>query len=218
MGSNYLIKFLEEKEVLTITKKRHTYLTYYGLEQQDTYVLKEGVIKTSIILRDGREFNISYIKGPDIISLLKDEVSQYTSAPFNVRIESETATFYRIPRVLFWEYVNQDSKLQDYVNSYYRNKLAEAIFRQQLMTMNGKNEAVCAFIYQLIPLFGRKVNNGILIDFQVTNDDIAGFCGISTRNSVNRILRGLREENVITMVNQKIVVLDKDYLKQFIQA
>lgn len=49
MGSNYLIKFLEEKEVPTITKKRHTYLTYYGLEQQDTYVLKEGVIKTSII-------------------------------------------------------------------------------------------------------------------------------------------------------------------------
>lgn len=94
MGSNYLIKFLEEKEAPTITKKRHTYLTYYGLEQQDTYVLKEGVIKTSIILRDGREFNISYIKGPDIISLLKDEVSQYTSAPFNVRIESETATFF----------------------------------------------------------------------------------------------------------------------------
>lgn len=150
MGSNYLIKFFEEKDVPTVTKKRHTYLTYYGLEQQDTYVLKEGVIKTSIILRDGREFNISYIKGPDIISLLKDEVSQYTSAPFNVRIESDTAVFYRIPRVLFWEYVNQDTNLQDYVNSYYRNKLSEAILRQQLMTMNGKNGAVCAFIYLFI--------------------------------------------------------------------
>lgn len=218
MGSNYLIKFLEKKDVPTVTKKRHTYLTYYGLEQQDTYVLKEGVIKTSIILRDGREFNISYIKGPDIISLLKDEVSQYTSAPFNVRIESDTAVFYRIPRVLFWEYVNQDTNLQDYVNSYYRNKLSEAILRQQLVTMNGKNGAVCAFIYSLIPLFGRKLKDGIIIDFQVTNDDIAGFCGISTRNSVNRILRGLREENVITMVNQKILILDEDYLKQFIQA
>ena len=218
MGSNYLIKFLEKKDVPTVTKKRHTYLTYYGLEQQDTYVLKEGVIKTIIILRDGREFNISYIKGPDIISLLKDEVSQYTSAPFNVRIESDTAVFYRIPRVLFWEYVNQDTNLQDYVNSYYRNKLSEAILRQQLMTMNGKNGAVCAFIYSLIPLFGRKLKDGIIIDFQVTNDDIAGFCGISTRNSVNRILRGLREENVITMVNQKILILDEDYLKQFIQA
>lgn len=28
MGSNYLIKFLEEKEAPTITKKRHTYLDY----------------------------------------------------------------------------------------------------------------------------------------------------------------------------------------------
>ena len=128
------------------------------------------------------------------------------------------ATFYRIPRVLFWSYVNQDQKLQDYVNAYYREKLTEAIFRQQLMIMNGKTGAICSFLYQLIHLFGRKVEAGILIDFQITNDDIAGFCGISTRNSVNRILRGLREENIITMVNQKIVVLDKDYLKQFIQA
>ena len=59
---------------------------------------------------------------------LKDEVSQYTSAPFNVRIESETATFYRILRVLFWDFVNQDPELKEYVNSYYRTKLTEAIF------------------------------------------------------------------------------------------
>lgn len=155
MGGNYLVKFLEEKEVPTITKKRHTYLTYYGLEQQDTYVLKEGIVKTSIILRDGREFNISYIKGPDIISLLKDEVSQYTSAPFNVRIESETATFYRIPRVLFWDFVNQDPELKEYVNSYYRTKLTEAIFRQQLMTMNGKKRS-SMFFYLSIDSFIRK--------------------------------------------------------------
>lgn len=157
MGSNYLIKFLEEKDVPTVTKKRHTYLTYYGLEQQDTYVLKEGVIKTSIILRDGREFNISYIKGPDIISLLKDEVSQYTSAPFNVRIESDTAVFYRIPRVLFWEYVNQDTNLQDYVNSYYRNKLSEAILRQQLMTMKWKKWSCLCFYLFVNSIIWKKI-------------------------------------------------------------
>ena len=41
---------LKEKNVATIKKKKHTYLTYYGLEQQDTYVLKDGVVKTSVIL------------------------------------------------------------------------------------------------------------------------------------------------------------------------
>ena len=110
MNHEYLLDFLEKKDIPTVHKLRHAYLTYYGLDQQNTYVLKEGVVKTSIILRDGREFNISYLKAPDIISLLRDEVSQYTSAPFNVRIESETAVFYKIPRVTFWEYVNEDKK------------------------------------------------------------------------------------------------------------
>lgn len=168
MDNEYLLNFLKEKNVAIIKKKKHTYLTYYGLEQQDTYVLKDGIVKTSVILPDGREFNISYINTPDILSLLRDQVSQYTSAPFNVRIESDVATFYRIPRVLFWDYVSQDKGLQDYVNSYYREKLSEAIFRQQIMMMNGKTGAICSFLYQLIDLFGRKVEAGTLIDFQIT--------------------------------------------------
>ena len=188
MDNEYLLNFLKEINVAPIKKKKHTYLTYYGLEQQDTYVLKDGIVKTSVILPDGREFNISYINTPDILSLLRDQVSQYTSAPFNVRIESDVATFYRIPRGLFWDYVSQDKELQDYVNSYYREKLSEAIFRQQIMMMNGKTGAICSFLYQLINLFGRKVEAGTLIDFQITNDDIAGFCGISTRNSVSRFI------------------------------
>ena len=218
MDNEYLLNFLKEKNVATIKKKKHTYLTYYGLEQQDTYVLKDGVVKTSVILPDGREFNISYINTPDILSLLRDQVSQYTSAPFNVRVESDVATFYRIPRVLFWDYVSQDKKLQDYVNSYYREKLSEAIFRQQIMMMNGKTGAICSFLYQLIHLFGRKVEAGTLIDFQITNDDIAGFCGISTRNSVNRILRGLRENGIIFIADQKILIKDKEYLEQYVKG
>lgn len=219
MDNEYLLNFLKEKNVATIKKKKHTYLTYYGLEQQDTYVLKDGIVKHNVsFYQMVCEFNISYINTPDILSLLRDQVSQYTSAPFNVRIESDVATFYRIPRVLFWDYVSQDKELQDYVNSYYREKLSEAIFRQQIMIMNGKTGAICSFLYQLIDLFGRKVEAGTLIDFQITNDDIAGFCGISTRNSVSRIICKLKEEGIIKIVNQKILILDVDFLKQYVQC
>ena len=62
------------------------------------------------------------------------------------------------------------------------------------------------------------MKEGILIDFQITNDDIAGFCGISTRNSVNRILRGLRENGVISVEDQKILIKDKEYLEQYMQG
>ncbi len=80
MDNAYLLSFLTQKNIPTIIRKHHTYLTYYGLEQQYTYVLKEGVIKTSIILKDGREFNFAYLQGPDIISLIRDEVSSYWSS------------------------------------------------------------------------------------------------------------------------------------------
>ena len=86
------------------------------------------------------------------------------------------------------------------------------------MTMNGKTGAVCAFLYLQIEPFGKKMKEGILIDFQITNDDIAGFCGISTRNSVNRILRRLRENGVISVENQKILIKDKEYLEQYMQG
>lgn len=217
MNNSYLLSFLSQRNIHTITRKRHAYLTYCGLEQQYTYILKEGVVKTSIILKDGREFNIAYLKGPNIISLLRDEISSYTSAPFNVRVETEEATFYLIPRVEFWNYINNDRKLQDYVKEYYRLNLAEAIQRQQLMSMNGRTGAVCAFLYTLVHQFGKEHKNGWLIDFPVTNEDIAGFCGISTRNSVNRILHNLKEQGIIDIQNQKILVMDMLYMQQYVQ-
>ncbi|MFC0424992.1 Crp/Fnr family transcriptional regulator [Lactiplantibacillus plajomi] len=208
----FLLSYLEAHDVPTIKKKRHTYLTYHGLSEHYTYVLKEGIIKNSIILQDGREFNLSYIAKPDVISLLRDEVSRSTDQPFNVRIESEYATFYQVNRVSFWKYVNSTPELQNYVKNYYRKKLSENILRLQRMVMNGKKGAICSFIYSLVDLFGRKVSDGILIDFIVTNDDIAGFCGISSRSSVNRMLKELRTDGVLAVRNHKFIIQDISYL------
>ena len=43
------------------------YLAYRGLEQAYTYVLIDGVVKTSIIMNDGREFNLDYVTPVDIV-------------------------------------------------------------------------------------------------------------------------------------------------------
>ena len=124
--SEFVLDFFEGKNLATIEKKKHSYLMIDGHDQADIYILKDGIVKTSVILSDGREFNIMYLKGFDMLSLLKDEIKKVTSASFHIRIESDTAVFYR----------------------------------------------------------------------------------------VNRILRGLREQGVITMVYHKILVLDVDYLKR----
>lgn len=123
----YLLSYLEAHHVPTIKKKRHTYLTYHGLAEHYTYVLKDGIIKNSIILQDGREYNLSYIAKPDVISCCVMKFRS-TDQPFNVRIESEYATFYQVNRVAFWKYVNSTPELQNYVKNYYRKSCPKTFF------------------------------------------------------------------------------------------
>lgn len=218
-----LVRFLKDKQISTITKKYHSYLTFHGLKDANVFILKEGIIKTSVILQDGREFNISYINQPDVISLLHDEALQYDEQPFNVRIESETATFYQVNRVEFWQYVNANSELQNYVKQYYRHRLSETLARIQRLTMNGKMGALANFLHDIAEKFGRDLPDGagVLIDFNVTNEDIAGFCGIANQTSVSRMMRKLKLEDIIdfSMSNdrkRRIIITNMKKLDDYI--
>ena len=192
MNCDYVLQYLEKMEVPVVSKKNHD-IVMCGLEKM--IFLKEGIVKVSTMLEDGREYNITYTKGPDLLSLMCDTLREDVAYRTRIRVVSEEASFCLISREDFLRTVRQDDKLKEYVEAYYG--------------------AVYSFLYNLIPLFGKECREGILIDVQVTNDDIAGFCGISTRNSVNRILRGLREENVIRTVDNKILILNAEYLKPY---
>lgn len=212
MGRELFLDFFTEHEVPVMRKRRHTFLK---MDDENVYVLKEGVVKVSVLMRDGREYNITYDKGPNLLSLMCDTLREDVAYRVRIRVESEEASFCLVSREDFSRAVKRDEKLKEHVEAYYRENLQRALYRQKCMTMNGKSGAIYAFLYNLISLSGKEVKEGILIDMQITNDDIAGFCGISTRNSVNRILRGLREENVIRIVDNKILILNADYLKPY---
>ncbi|WP_407350218.1 Crp/Fnr family transcriptional regulator [Lactococcus garvieae] len=212
----YLLRLLEEKEVNVVTQRRHSYVMYQGIESDYVYILKEGVAKISNIMRDGREFNIAYVTEPDFVSLLEEKQENGISALFNVRVESEEAIFYRVQRQEFWKWVRSDLTLFRIVDDFYQRRLAMNLELLQKMTINGKKGAVCACINSLINEFGIKKRNGILIDFPVTNEDIAGFCGISTRNSVNRIIRELKTEEIIDIIDNRIMVYNSEYFEDYI--
>lgn len=213
----YLVSYFKRRGAPVARKHRREYLSYYGLGTSSVYVLVSGVVKASVIMREGREFNISYIAGPSPVSLLRDEASARAQAPFNVRVESTEATYLTIPRVDFWRCVNAEERLRDYVKEYYRASLDDALRRMRHLAMNGKTGAVGSLLYELARDFGEPCGDGTRIGLTVTNEDIAGFCGISSRNSVNRILRGFREAGVVATggADGEIVVLDPEYLSRY---
>ena len=214
MSCDGVIRCLEEIKIPIQIKDRHTCL---DLNDRDMYILKRGIVKVSLIMQDEREFNITYLQGPDVVSLYCDCLTQFRDCHPKIRVESEQAEFYCISKDKFYKRAKEDAKLQHYVNTYYRKRLKLAVTREQVMIMNSKAGAVCSWLYRLASLFGIQTQKGIFIDLQVTNEDIANFCGITTRNSVNRVIRSLKEKHIIQVINNRIIVLDMDYLKQFIE-
>lgn len=203
-----LMDYLEQNNIPVVIRKKRSYLTYEGIPDRYVYILKKGIIKTSVVTHEGREFNLRYMNDFDIVSLFKDESSQEVEAPFNVRVESEEAELYKIVRDQFWTDVNQNRALQDYVKEYYRKNLMYSMKKMQQMLMNGKFGAVCTQLNELYETFGVSVGEGTLIDFEVTNEEIARFCGITSASSVNRMMQRLRESGAIKTQDRKLLVLD----------
>ena len=210
---NVLQDYLDEHSFRVVVKKKKNYLTYEGLQDRYAYILKSGIIKTSVISKDGREFNLRYINNLEIVSLLRDEYSEFIDAPFNIRIESPQAELYQIDRVQFWRDINNSKDLQMYVKEYYRDRLMHSMKKMQQMLMNGKFGAVCTQIYEMYDSFGVETEEGILIDFVVTNEEIAHFCGITSASSVNRMMQQLKELGAIELRNRKILIKDLDMIR-----
>ena len=59
-----VIQCLEKEKVSILIKDRHTCL---DLNDSNMYVLKKGIVKVSLIMQDEREFNITYLQGPDVV-------------------------------------------------------------------------------------------------------------------------------------------------------
>ncbi|MCH4177807.1 MAG: Crp/Fnr family transcriptional regulator [Streptococcaceae bacterium] len=216
MENRALKEYLNTHSFPVIIKKRKKYLTYEGLQDCYVYILKKGIIKTSVISRDGREFNLQYINNLEIVSLVKDEYSHFIDAPFNIRIESEYAELYQIERTQFWNDINQNIELQNYVKDYYRMLLMHSMKKMQQMLTNGKFGAVCTQIFELYDQFGISSKEGILIDFVVTNEEIAHFCGITSASSVNRMMQQLKDMGAIKMKDRKIIINNLEIIKEHI--
>ncbi|MBR8700012.1 Crp/Fnr family transcriptional regulator [Enterococcus casseliflavus] len=214
MEKQILRDYLEKQAIPVVIRKKKSYLTYEGIPDRYVYILKKGIIKTSVVTREGREFNLRYLTDFEIVSLFKDESSQEVEAPFNVRVESEEAELYKIVRDQFWADVNRDRLLQDYVKEYYRRNLMDTMKKMQQMLMNGKFGAVCTQINELYETFGVQTTDGVLIDFEVTNEEIARFCGITSASSVNRMMQKLRESGALKSVDRKLLVTDIDFIRE----
>ena len=209
--------YINRHDFPIIEKAYHKYLTFESLEEDYTYILKDGIVKQSVLSKYGTEFNLRYVTGLEITSILNTHYSQNMGEPYNVRIESQTAHFYKVRRAQFLKDIEHDLELQGYVKDFYHSRLEKSMKKMQCMLTNGRIGAIATQLYDLSKMFGEQKSNGdIYINFVITNEDLGKFCGISTASSVSRILKQLKNDKVIRIDKQHIIITNSEKLMDYI--
>ena len=181
-----------------------------GGEGNALYIIKEGSIKISLPSRDGSEVILAiFSKGDflgemalldgmprsaDAVALEPSEVLVLNRSDFLALLKDNEKAMKSILCSLSLRLRKTDQLLED---THFLN--VSARFAKKLV--------------ELAETFGREKGNAIVIDLNLTQSDLAGMVGTS-RESINKELKKLREKGLVRTENNRIVIPDPDRLKR----
>ncbi|MDL4841929.1 Crp/Fnr family transcriptional regulator [Aquibacillus rhizosphaerae] len=193
------------------TIHKDTYLFREGLDANEIYLMKSGIVQIGKLTADGKELTLRICKSDDIVgelTLFCDDPKYVLSCkvlePGQVlvinrdRLESEL--MYNGP--LTFEFMK-----------WVSNHMRKFQSKMRDLLLHGKKGALYSTLIRLSNSYGIKDSNGVLINIALTNTELAKFC-VATRESVNRMLSELRKSGIITIDNSgKIYIHNIQFLR-----
>ncbi|SHM92655.1 Crp/Fnr family transcriptional regulator [Gracilibacillus kekensis] len=200
-------------ESISTTKKvrKDTFLFQEGMDAQEIYILKSGLIRIEKLTSDGKELTLRLCKTNDIIgelTLFSDDAKYLLSA--KVLTAGEVLV---IDRKNLEEALVENGKLTFEFMRWVSNHMR--VFQSKIrdLLLNGKKGALYSTLIRLTNSYGIETNDGILIEMALTNQQLANFCA-TTRESVNRMLSELRKLDIIEVKKTgHILVKDIQFLR-----
>ncbi|MFC4355650.1 Crp/Fnr family transcriptional regulator [Chryseomicrobium palamuruense] len=194
---------------------KDSYLFQEGDTIQYLYFLTKGKVQLNKVTTDGRELTLR-ICGP---GQLLGEVYLYTSGAAymcdaKVKEEAECHVF---PLPELEAELQKNARLAAAFMKWMCLNQQKTQTRFRDLLLNGKKGALYSTLIRLTNSYGVQKADGILIDVQLTNQDLANFCGMA-REVTNRMLSDLKRQEVISTCDGKILVRNLAFLKNEIQC
>lgn len=195
--------------------KKGSYLFQEGDRIKGVYIVQSGKVQIGKVTPNGRELTLR-ICGPE---QLVGEVTVFSNQ-----------AAYLLDAKALEDVVCMKIQIEDLEEALLENgKLAIAFMKwmgvdqQKTQTkfrdlmLHGKKGALYSTLIRLSNSYGVPKGESILIDMNMTNQELANFCGM-TREVVNRLLNDLKKLQKISFEEGKITIHDLAYLKDEINC
>lgn len=178
------------------------------------YVLLEGLVSLYKLNSLG-EKKVVFVYGPG--NLLNEVMFQELPAAINCEVREDSLALL-IPKDLMWHVMRQDEELEKAAFHAMALRIRR-LYRQLKNTTNAlKGEKrLAAKLYMLARDYGKKTDQGILIDMQLSITYLAEMLG-SKRETVSRQAKKLSDMGMILVKKNHVWIEDmeklSDYFKQ----
>jgi len=184
----------------------------FGEDFDRLYIVNHGSLKAASYNEEGKE-QILYIlnEGDSIgeLSLLKKAESQYDLVALR---ESFVCT---IPKYKFDEFIKNNPEVIFAVLESTYEKITSLEKLVGAIASNDGDSRLRFLINRLIKQSGEKKAEGIIINLELTREDMANFVGV-TRETVSRKLSKLADKGILKISdNKQILIIDKTYFDRF---
>lgn len=178
---------------------------YFAKEPSTSiFFLKKGRVKLTRTAPDGRELIISLINPGDVFG----ELSLFDGQEHtDYAIAMEPTLICAISREEFRKFVEGNPQLNRRINKLIGLRLRRYSERIEELVFKDAPQRVASFILRIAEDNGMPVGSEIFVKPFLTHEDIAKLTACS-RQTVNTVLTGLREQRIIDFDRKKLIVRD----------
>ncbi|MDG5789218.1 Crp/Fnr family transcriptional regulator [Evansella sp. AB-P1] len=203
-------KYLFESYGNEIEVKKGSFIFHESEKPEHIYLLKSGKVRLSKTSVEGKVFFLQMKNSHELLG----ELSLFNGLNYHFNAEViHDSVLLRYNRLEIEQLLMRNSELSVNFMKWLSNENHTLLAQFRDLIFCGKEGAVHSILIRLCNEYGMDVSTGTLINKKITNQELANYVG-ATRESINRILKRLINENVISVNTKYITIHNKEYLKK----
>ncbi|MBT8356673.1 MAG: Crp/Fnr family transcriptional regulator [Desulfobacterales bacterium] len=200
---------LSESVRLQSLKKGQT-LFRKGDEGSSLYIIKQGTIKIVLPSRLGDEVIVTMFSAGDFLG----EMALFDGKPRSAdALAMEPSQIYVLNRNDFLIFLQSNINAMKSILSQLTNRLRNTDDFLESTCFLSVSARLAKKLLELAESYGQNDGDKVYIDLSLTQKEIGDMIG-STRESINKELKILRDKGLITMQENKIQIVDITRLKR----
>jgi CRP/FNR family transcriptional regulator, cyclic AMP receptor protein len=182
-----------------------------GDESTALYLVTNGAVTINNLSQSGKEFDVGLINAGQCFG----ELGLIDGLPrANNAVAGDEAELLILGKDDFWRLRDLHREVADQLLLFVNHRLRLAYMMLQSSSLSGLPQQLAQRLYYLVESHSIERPEGFEITLKLSQEELGRSLGVS-RQSINKAIKSLLEEDLVRIGNGKILVPDPDRLRAF---